>query len=340
MGGSMMDGTLRLVDANLNRASEAVRVLEDVVRFALEEGALGSTLRRMRHGLGALVADQDLDLLASRDVRGDVGRQASTEARRDLAQLARANFKRLQEALRVLEECGLRGAASLRFRAYDLERDVVPKLEREKKLEKLRIYVLLTPPWLRGDPVGWAARLYEAGADAIQLRLPGASDRELHRHAAAIARRARDEGKLFFVNNRVDVARAVGATGVHLGLRDLPVAVARTLLRPDQLVGATTHDAREADRAVRAGADYISVGPVYGSRTKPELAAGGLSAIRKALRLDVPVVAIGGISLDRVEELARLGVSRVAVAESVLTAENPRRVIRRMKKLLYLGKIT
>lgn len=312
-------GQFRVIDANLNRAREGLRVIEDRVRFELNDATRTRALRRLRHAVGGLADGMGMKLLAARDSAGDVDRAAPGGS----ADAATAGFKRVQEALRSLEACGVRGAARLRFRAYDLEKEIVPLLVRARRLDGAHVYVIL-------EPRGWT-RVVGCGADLFQLRAPGMSDRRLLRWARQVRRRTRAR---LIVNDRPDVAEAAGADGVHLGARDMPVAEARRLLRPDRLIGATTHTLAEARAAARAGADYISVGPMFTSRTKPGLKPGGFRYLRSALKLDVPAFAIGGIDLSNVRELRRAGVTRVAVCEAVGKASNPRRVVRGLGRVL------
>lgn len=306
----------RIIDANLNRAREGLRVLEDLARFDLDDAVGARELRAMRHAVGAMADGLSMRLLAARDSVRDVGRAAPT----DSTDVATANFKRVQEALRSLEECGLRGAARLRFRAYDLEKNLVPRLSRARRLRDACVYVILTPE-------RWE-RAIDCGADLFQLRAPGMSVRALARWARRVRRRTR---ALLIVNDRPDVAEAVDADGVHLGSTDVSIADARRAMRPDRIVGATTHSLAEARGAV--GADYLSVGPMYPSNTKPGLRARGFSYVRALHRLGPPVFAIGGITPARIPELRRAGVSRVAACEAVMNAKDPARVVRALRRI-------
>lgn len=302
----------RIIDANLNRAREGLRVLEDLVRFGLDDAEPAAALRRLRHDVGALADGMGMALLAARDSRRDVGRAAPS----DSGDAATANFKRVQEALRVLEECGLRRAARLRFRAYDLEKEIAPRLTRTRRLRGVRVYVLL-------HPRGWE-RIIDSGADAYQLRGPGMTSRDLARWAERARRRTK---ALLIVNDRPDIAEASGADGVHLGETDVAMSAARRVLRADRIVGVTTHTLGEA-RAAR-GADYLSVGPMFASRTKPGLVPGGLRYYRTALRLGPPIFAIGGITPANAA-----GFERVAVCEAVASAEDPARAVRALRRSL------
>src|SRR6266566_8456449 len=156
------------------------------------------------------------------------------------------------------------------------------------------LYAIVDPLDTGRDPAALAAALLRGGARVVQLRWPEASARELLAAALAIRPLARAAGALFLVNDRPDVARAAEADGVHLGQDDLPVAAARRVLGAGGRIGVSTHDLEQARAAEAAGADYIAVGPVYATTTKPDaLAPRGLalvSAVRAAVRC--PLVAI------------------------------------------------
>lgn len=169
-------------------------------------------------------------------------------------------------------------------------------------------------------------RLVAAGIPMLQIRDKHLSDRSLLERvgqAVALAGRQTAGQTLVIVNDRVDVAAAGGADGVHLGDSDLPVAAARRILGPDLLVGRTAHDPAAAEAAVAAGADYLGVGPCFPSSTKAFPAEAPREFLAAAARLPLPIFAIGGVTLDRLRPLAALGIDRVAVAAAVTAAADP-----------------
>ena len=164
-----------------------------------------------------------------------------------------------------------------------------------------------------------------AGAPAIQLRNKGESPRERVELGHALREATRKAGALLFVNDRLDLALAVEADGVHLGPDDLPVAAVRRVAPPGFLIGRSADDPQVARRAVEDGADYIGCGTVYPTATKPD--AGevvGLAGLRRVVQaVDAPVVAIGGITVDRAPEVAATGAAGVAVVGAVMAARDP-----------------
>lgn len=177
-----------------------------------------------------------------------------------------------------------------------------------------------------------AARIAEVargGATWLQVRGKGLATGDLVRYAREAVRAARAAGVPVLINDRADVALAVGADGVHLGAEDLPVREARLLLGPDAIIGATARDPETARRAEEAGATYIGVGPQFGSRTKPELAPlpeGRTREIRDAVR--IPLVGIGGIGARNAAVAARRGLDGIAVLSALWSSGNPEEAAR------------
>ena len=165
----------------------------------------------------------------------------------------------------------------------------------------------------------------EAGAPTLQVRLKAGTDAERYRLALAIAERCRAAGATCLVNDRVDLALAVGADGVHVGAEDLPVAVVRRIAGPAALVGGTARDPGTAERLVSEGASYLGVGPTFATSSKtglPEpIGTNGVRAVVDAV--DVPVVAISGITAATVDEVLATGAYGVAVIGAVAEAVDP-----------------
>jgi len=327
-----MRAVFRILDASFNRAREALRVLEDLARFRDDDGAGAARLKGARHALDRAARPHRGEFLAARDAAADVGRESDrpVDRPRPLAEVAAANFKRAGEALRAIEEVARgrfpemgRTAHRLRYALYELEkRSSDPRL----RLRSARLYVLLDPAVARG-PLDRAAReALRGGADALQLRQKPRVDLGLARELRAVAGDA-----LFIVNDRPDVALACGADGVHLGAEDLPVEAARRLGVP--IVGATTHTLAEARRAVAAGADYISVGPMFATPRKPGMEPRGFGYLAAAKRLGVPAFCIGGITRRN----ARAEMGRVAVCGGVIGQDDVAAAARAIRRILTSG---
>jgi len=331
-------GPWRLCDAAANRAAEAIRVLEDVARFVLDDAALTAAAKTLRHDLAAvLAAPVFARRVACRDTVGDVGTTIVTTAalaRRSPADLVAANAARAAQALRSLQEVALVVAPSeaarfeaLRYRLYTLEKLAAALTRAADRLAGVTLCVLVDG---RAEPAAFehlVEQLCEAGVRMIQLRdkhlaTPDLVDRA--RRAVAIARRRGLDEPLVVINDRADVAVAVGAAGVHVGATDLPVAAARRVVGPDRLVGRTAHGLDEARAALAEGTDYLGIGPCFPSPTKSFAAFAPHDFLASVAReIALPVFAIGGVTLDRLDELTALGIRRVAVSAAVIDAADP-----------------
>ena len=327
----------RTIDACANRAREGLRVLEDYCRFALDDALLSSELKGLRHGLTeALQTLPPHPLLQARDTLHDVGTAISTpreSTRESLGDIVQANLKRLQEALRSLEEFGKfldpefgQGMERLRYRTYTLEKALVLGGRARERLRDAKLYVLVTEKLCKHSLLGTVREAIEGGTNVIQLREKDMDDQRLLATAREIRRTTRERGVLFIVNDRPDIAFLAEADGVHLGQEDLPIAEARKIVGPDALVGQSTHDMEQVRRALLEGADYIGVGPTFPSQTKSFDAFAGLAFVREAAsQTSLPAFVLGGVNLDNLDRVLAEGAQRVAVSHAVCGSDDPRK---------------
>lgn len=203
--------------------------------------------------------------------------------------------------------------------------------------ERLRLMVVTSPRPRCGQPLrDVAEECLAAGATALELRDEEATSRELYDRACELVPVTRRHGALFVVNDRVDVAQAVVADGVHLGPRDPPLDRVREALPRDLVVGYSTDDPETARRAAEAGADYLGVGAVYGTDTKADAADEriGPDRVREVLEAaDLPGVGIGGIDADSAGAVAASGAG-VAVSSAVMDAPRPAEAVRRIRRAI------
>lgn len=194
--------------------------------------------------------------------------------------------------------------------------------------------LLVTDP--RPDLVARVRAALRGGVDIVQLRDKGTQKEDLIPSAEELKDACGRSGALFTVNDDVELARLVGADGVHLGEDDAPTPHARSILGPDVVVGRSAGGVAEALEAVRGGADYLGVGAVYATPTKPEGEVAGLSLIRALAREDLPVpwFAIGGVTLQTAPSVAAAGAPGFAVVRAVLDAEDPEKAARELRSLL------
>lgn len=312
-----MRSLLRILDANLNRAREALRVAEDLARFHRDDADAAARFKDARHSLDRLARPLSRELLRARDSERDVGRDGDrpVDAPRSPRELLSANLKRAGEALRSIEEISKGRYAALsreahrrRFEMYTLEKRLS---DPRRLLEAARLYVLLDPTVTARPLARVAEEAVRGGADVLQLRQKPRPDAGLAREIRAAAGDA-----IVVINDDVAVALASGADGVHLGLEDLPIAEARRL--GAGIVGTTSHSLAEARRAKAAGADYVSCGPMYATPLKPDLEPRGFTYLAGLKKLGLPFFCIGGIT----RENATPALVRAAVCAGVIAAKD------------------
>lgn len=345
--GQIDPAALRIVDANRNRAAEGLRTVEDYCRFALGDRHLTDQCKNLRHDLArALSAVPELSLLLARETQQDVGTTLTTPdegTRHSLAKIASASWHRVQQALRVIEECLKLSSSTaavavegLRYRAYTLAKAAAVTADSQTRLAAARLYVLVDGGSSECAFVDRVQALIEAGVHLLQLRDKTLDDRTLLGRARLL-RRAIDEAKsgpsagptgtvglptpLFIMNDRPDLAILARADGVHVGQEELPVHEVRQIVGPELLVGVSTHSLEQARQAVLDGASYIGCGPTFPSRTKAFEAFAGLSFLRQvAAEIALPAFAIGGITAQNLDAVLETGICRVAVSSGITNA--------------------
>lgn len=352
----------RLVDVNLNRAAEGLRVVEDICRFHWNLPGFARELKELRHEVlaaGRGGTGRHRDLLRARDSEGDVGRASevvpSTDDHQDgggtLPDLAYRNLERAREALRTLEEVSRsidrKLAATfeaIRFRLYSLEKGIGQlgsdpgdngRSEMAARLERARLYLLATESLCPGNFPAAVEEAVKAGVDIVQMREVSLPDRALLDRARLLRELTARHQVPLIINDRPDIAILSLADGVHLGQSDLPLREVRSLVGEEKILGVSTHSVEQARKAFTEGADYIGAGPIFETRTKnagPLLGPRGLEEVLSAISL--PVFAIGGIREDNVQEILAGAGSRVALSSAILSSDDVPGTVRRLRELL------
>lgn len=198
---------------------------------------------------------------------------------------------------------------------------------------------LVTDPVLEPlDQVERVGRAAASGIDAVHVRLPAATAREVYDIAVVLRASLSDSGPRLIVNDRVDVALAVNAAGIQLGARSLPVRAVRRVLGPEAPVGVSVHSAGEAREAERDGATWVMFGHVFETASHPGESPRGLDALRQVVAaVEIPVIAIGGITPDRVPEVIGAGAAGVAVISGILAADDVEAAARAFRAALDGG---
>ena len=328
-----MKTVYRILDANLDRAREGLRVIEEWCRFALENSALAAQCKQLRQELGGWHKDE---YRLARNTLTDVGTALThdqEEQRRDIQAVLSANLARVQEALRVLEEYSKidNPAMSLaikqiRYQVYVIESALIDPLigKRQQKLKQLNDACLYLVTMPSPNIIETVERSLKGGLTLVQHRDKDINDSERMAIASQLCELCHRYNALFLVNDRVDIALAVGADGVHLGQQDFPIASARKLLGQDAIIGQSTTSPEELEIAINNDVDYVGVGPVFATPTKPGKAASGFEYVEYAAKkLSIPWYAIGGIDADNLADVINAGAERVAVVRSIMAAPDP-----------------
>jgi thiamine-phosphate pyrophosphorylase len=357
------DALLRVhavVDANLNRAREGLRVLEDFARFVHRDEDVTCALKQLRHsvvGCERELRSEIPDLVSYRNIAADAGTGVTTTgeaSRQSLADVVVANARRIQESFRSLEEFGkllspvfAGQIKQLRYESYDLEQRLNPagaddcaavfraRYQRRARLDSARLCVLISESncFLHWRDV--VETSLAGGADVVQLREKLLPLEEIVRRGRWIAGACKAHDALFIMNDRCDAAIKADADGVHIGQEDATVAEARQILDPTMLVGVSTHSRSQLLQAHSQDVDYLGVGPVFRSDTKSFDSFPGTRYVAQATELaDRAWFAIGGIDITNIDVARQAGAQRVAVSNAVIASGDPEQAARQLKQAL------
>ena len=325
---------LRVIDANLNRIGEGLRLLEDIARLMLNDSRLTQQLKNMRHDILEHDLSFNRQLLQSRDSEGDVGidiKALGQEKQKDLPLVAVANSRRVQESLRAIEELAKIPGINLdsnkfkqaRFDLYTIEQTLVSRLLRRDKAKRIYgLCVILDNQVLKESPIELVTQAIAGGARAVRLHDKVTAKKELLPLATALQNLCSERDVLFIIDEHLDLALAVNADGLHVEPDGLPIEVTRRLLPIDKILGCSVTTVKQALAAQSEGADYVAIGPIYPTGGKKTARVAGLktlSQIRKAITL--PIVAMGDINKDNTKEVMAAGADSVAIVVAGLEEE-------------------
>lgn len=338
----------RTIDAASNRAREGLRVVEDFVRFTLSDRFLNEELKACRHKLAEALQHLDPEaLVRCRDTRGDMGTSVSTpteHSRQSMESVVIANLKRVQEALRTLEEFAKlvpntssmsRIIEQIRYRSYTVEKAVRTTIRSNQTFAGRSLYLLLTESICQNPWQDVVTDALAAGVDIIQLREKSLPDSEVVRRGKWLKQQTAAAGAMFIMNDRPDLAVAASADGVHVGQEETSVANARQILGPGACIGVSTHSLQQAREAVLNGADYLGVGPVFPSKTKSFKEFAGTGCVTQVSEhTSLPWFAIGGIQPQTISDVVSAGAKRIAVSGSICGTSNVNAAVKAMAEAL------
>ncbi len=323
----------RLIDANLDRAREGLRVIEDWCRFGLERRDLVLSLKDWRHQLSQHHHEIYKQARSSSTDQGALINHPA-QAKRDLPNdVVSANCSRIQEALRVLEEFTRKSnpdlakiAAIIRYEIYQVEISILQvnnKKRRQKLLDSCSICLITSP---KKEIISIISSALKSGVKMVQYRCKESktSDKKKLSEANELASLCKKHEALFIINDRVDIALATDADGVHLGQDDIPTHIARQLIGEEKLIGRSTHNIEQIKSAENENCDYIGLGPIFSSKSKHQEKVLGVSLLKEAYNeTKLPLFAIGGIDASNVNEINSTGTNKIAVINAIINQEDP-----------------
>ena len=324
--------TFQIIDANLDRAREGLRVLEDWARFGLGKNDYVASIKNFRQILGK----NHLEVYKqSRNHIEDLSKgltHMEQLKRKTPEQIISSNAGRVQEALRVIEEFSRlhnnnlsKIASEIRYEIYTLEIDLLSKSKWKKSAELLKENDLYVITDQKENLLEIIEEILIAGVKIIQHRFKRGTDKDNLQEAIQIKNLCKRYNSLFIINDRIDIALASNADGVHLGQDDLDLKSARKLLGNSKIIGISANNKIDISNAIKDGCDYIGIGPVFETATKKDKKPLGIKKIKTLTKdLNIPWFAIGGITTNNISDLKNYGFKKVAIVSQLMNSEDPK----------------
>ncbi len=333
----------RIIDANINRASEALRVLEDWTRYSKDDKQISEKLKNIRHSLNNILLSYP-NLVMNRESEFDIGKNIENNSqRKSIRDIIRANCKRLEEAFRVLSEYGqlinidVKIFENNRYEIYTIEKELL-KNEKLLRLHNAKLYLVTNRDGFKCDEdfLNVIENAISGGVDIIQLREKNENENKILTLAKEIKKIISGTEVLFIINDRVDLALAADADGVHLGQDDLSVSKARKITPEGFIIGLSTHSPEQGKDAIVSGSDYLGVGPVFPTLTKPDYKPAGLEYVSwaKDNLKNIPWFAIGGVDEGNINKVVDAGAEKVAVVRAIINSADPKITVQKLKEKL------
>lgn len=332
----------RIIDANLNRVSEGLRVIEDIERFIFEDEETSKKLREIRHKVRKNFTSKELIINRNsiQDIGLNISKTSTLDRKENIETLLLSNFKRVEEGLRSIEE-NLKIAGhyevskiyeDLRFQIYNIEKIIMTKI----KIPRTDIYAILGEDFSNGkDNTQIVKELIDANVKLIQYREKNKNKKEKYEQCKIIRQMTKKSGVTFIVNDDLDIALAINADGIHIGQEDMPIEQVKNIA-PNMIVGLSTHNEEQAKEAVKKGADYIGVGPIFNTNTKENVEKSkGLEYLKwVSENIGIPYVAIGGIKEENILLAKNYGANCFAMISEIVGAKNIKSKVESIRKKL------
>ena len=322
----------QIIDANLDRAREGLRVLEDWARFGLGKEKYVEKIKNFRQILGK----NHLEVYKqSRNHIEDISKGLTHQEqinRKTSEQIISSNSARVQEALRVIEEFSRlqnhelsKIASEIRYEIYTIEIDLLSYSKFKKSEEILKENDLYVITDQKDNLLEIIEEILIAGVKIIQHRFKKGTDQDHLQEAIQIRNLCKRYNSLFIINDRVDIALASNADGIHLGQDDLDLKTARKLLGHSKIIGVSANNEIDISNALKEGCDYIGIGPVFETATKKNKKPIGIEKIKTLTKdLNIPWFAIGGVTTNNISYLKSNGIKKVALVSQLMNSEDPK----------------
>ncbi|MGM0508102.1 MAG: thiamine phosphate synthase [Fusobacteriota bacterium] len=340
-----MNKIYRILDANVNRVSEGVRVLEDISRFYFENKKITANLRNFRHEVRNILAAFDYEMIKVRDSEHDIGVNISQKSNLDkkssLKNLIFANFKRVTEGLRVLEESLKiidkytlgKEIEALRYKGYYIEKSLLQLLK--PKIPKGLYGITSGNSSNEKTNIEVVEDMIKGGIKIIQYRSKNSSFKKKYEECKEIRKLTKKAGVTFIINDHIDLVLITDADGVHLGQDDIPVREARNILGDDKIIGLSTHSEKQAKKALELNVNYIGVGPIFKTPTKENYDPVGFEYLDYVQNnINIPYVAIGGINISNLKDVISKGAKRIAMVREISDAKDISQKIKEAEKII------
>ena len=322
----------QIIDANLDRAREGLRVLEDWARFGLGESDYVTRIKNFRQILGS----HHLEIYKqTRNYIEDQCRGLTHQEqfkRKSPEQIISSNSGRIQEALRVIEEFSRqydhelsKVASEIRYEIYNIEIDLLSFNKCKKSEEILKENDLYVVTDQKENLLEILEQILIAGVKIIQYRFKTGTDKEHLKEAIQIKNLCKRYHSLFIINDRIDIAIASNADGIHLGQDDIDLKTARKLLGYSKIIGISANNEIDISNAIKNGCNYLGIGPVYETETKKNKKPLGIEKIKILTKdLNIPWFAIGGVKKNNIAYLKNNGLKKVALVSQLMNSEDPK----------------
>ncbi len=322
----------QIIDANLDRAREGLRVLEDWARFGLGGNDFVAKIKNYRQILGKNhleVYKQSRNYIEDQ-FKGLTHQEQNN--RKNPEQIICSNAGRVQEALRVIEEFSRlhnhklsKIASEIRYEIYSLEIDLLNLSNRKSSEEILKENDLYVITDQKENLLKIIEDILISGVKIIQHRFKKGTDKDNLEEAIQIKNLCKKYNSLFIINDRVDIALASDADGIHLGQDDLDLKTARKLLGYSKIIGISANNKIDISTALKDGCNYIGIGPIFETVTKKDKKPLGIEKIKTLTKdLDIPWFAIGGVTKNNISYLKSNGFKKVALVSELMNSEDPK----------------